>query len=76
MPRIAVRKHAAAVFCTDAASNHLSRVQDAAMGHCTAKWRTLGDNGSDIRWPLRRYSARDNPSRTMTDQMNFATGCG
>ena len=48
VPGVAVRKHAAAVFYPDTTSNNFGRMQDAAVGHCTAKRRTQGDNRSDI----------------------------
>jgi hypothetical protein len=60
----------------DTASNHFSRVQNAAVGHCTAKRRTQGNNRSDIRWSLRGYRASDNPTQTVTDQMDFAPRFG
>src|SRR5512146_1701983 len=76
MAGVAVGKYAASVFFQDAASNDLRRAQDAAVGHRTAKGRAQGDNGSDIRRPLRSYGARDNPAQTVTDEMDFASGLG
>jgi hypothetical protein len=60
----------------DTASNHFSRLQNAGVGHCTAKGRTQGDNRTDVRGPLRSYGARDNPTQAVTDEMDFALGCG
>jgi hypothetical protein len=57
-------------------SDHLGCAQNAAMDHRTAEGRAQGDNGSYIRWPLRRDSTRDDASQTVAYQMDFPAGFG
>jgi hypothetical protein len=76
MPGITFWKHAAAMLCQDATSNHFGGTQDGGMSDSSSKGCTQRDDGSNIRWPLSCNRTGDDASKAVSDQMDPASGLG
>src|ERR1019366_7447561 len=75
-PGVAGGQYSWAMLLQDSLANAFGRVENSSSGSGAAKWRSQGDDRSDISWPLARHRACDHPSEAVADQVTSPLGFG